>query len=286
MRTLTHACGRLAVALALTFGLGFAWAGAPAFTGASVAFAEDAPLTALAANGQVKLTKLDDGSVLVELLNAHEVSTTSVGLEAQSANGASLAGCSFEFTPEAQALRVCHAVPNGNGLVLVVSNGRSMISADGNVFALGTLRLPEGAAKVTVTEHSTVNPSDAEALTLGADGTLGSLLLAKAPGTGDGTDTDPKPDPEEKPGQTTPPTTDGDGGPTSNTTKPDDVSKDPRPSIIRDTVPTSTVRTVTADGKNLAQTGDERTIDASAFLLMAGGAALLAAVLFRLRRYA
>ncbi len=271
-----QACARVCAAAALICGLlcssAFV-AGAPqmAFAdmdaGATPRVQEEGQASVLVGDA-VRLTRLSDASVLVELMNADEQTTVSLGLEALNATGASLGGSVFTFTPETRGLPTAHAVPNGDGLTIVVSNGVHAISSSGPTFALGTLALPEGAAKVAVTSLTRIGAGGAEGTLEGTGPNLGELALAQSPESGG------------EPSNTQN---------TSNTTNKDDSSNTQEPGGDGDNGgnggnnggPNGGDQ---GGGKDMPQTGDGQVIDASAFLLLAGGAALIAAVILILRR--
>ena len=278
------AFARLFAAGALAFGLMMGAASVPqaafADTDGGASSAVDAESSVTVAEGKVMLTKQGDDAVLVALTDADNLRAADVGLEARSADGTALAGASFTFSPVAEALPTDHVVQNGAELRVVVSNGTGALSRDASL-ELGTFTLPEGAAKVAVTQF----------VQIGTDGAEGSATIS--------------PDDElvMAEGGSTPPPDEGNTAPGGNTTNPggnttvpggntSDIggSQNPDGSGGAGNNGGAGSGAGGANGgsgsgnSNLPQTGDGQLMDISALLLIAGAAALIGGVILILRR--
>lgn len=189
--------GACACAVALACGL----AGGSVAAEPHVAFAEQAgddaravaddPVTAqesqpsvVVADGNARLTKLTDATVLVELLQAQARTSASVKLGALDAQGNALGGCTFAFTPEALALASCHAVSHDDLLTVVVSNGTDAIAADSDRFVLGTLTVPADTARVAVLGMEGVTTSGGVDSVPGSDDVDDALSMLPGDGPG------------------------------------------------------------------------------------------------------
>lgn len=295
--------GACACAVALACGL----AGGSVAAEPHVAFAEQAgddaravaddPVTAqesqpsvVVADGNARLTKLTDATVLVELLQAQARTSASVKLGALDAQGNALGGCTFAFTPEALALASCHAVSHDDLLTVVVSNGTDAIAADSDRFVLGTLTVPADTARVAVLGMEGVTTSGGVDSVPGSDDVDDALSML--PGDGPGGDGDPDDsqgpagpgdaDDTQKPGGpdgSTPPGS-GDG----NADGAGGTGGGSGSSGGSNGGSGSSGGTAQGGKSNLPRTGDGQVVDASALLLIAGAAALTACVVLFFRR--
>ena len=295
------AFARLFAAGALAFGLMMGAVSVPqaafADTDGGASSAVDAESSVTVAEGNVTLTKQGDDAVLVALTDADNLRAADVGLEARSADGTALAGASFTFSPVAEALPTDHVVQNGAELRVVVSNGTGALSRDASL-ELGTFTLPEGAAKVAVTQFAQIGTDGAEGIaTISPDD---ELVMAE--------------------GGSTPPPDEGNTAPGGNTTVPGGNTTVPGGNTTNPggntTVPGGNTSDIggsqNPDGSggagnngndggtgsgagganggsgsgnsNLPQTGDGQLMDISALLLIAGAAALIGGVNLILRR--
>lgn len=296
--------GACACAAALACGL--AWGSVAAAP--HVAYAEQAgddaravaddPVTAqesqpsvVVADGNVRLTKLTDATVLVELLQAQARTSASVKLGALDAQGNALGGCTFAFTPEALALASCHAVSHDDLLTVVVSNGTDAIAADSDRFVLGTLTVPANTARVAVLGMEGVTTSGGVDSVPGSSDVDDALSMLPSGGPGGDDDPDDSQDPAgpgdaddtQKPGDpdgSTPPgsgdgNADGAGGTGGGSGSGSGGSNGGSG---------SSGGTAQGGKSNLPRTGDGQVVDASALLLIAGAAALTACVVLFFRR--
>lgn len=297
------AFGRLFAAGALACGLmmGAAAMPQPAFAdtdaGASSVVHADSSVTV--AEGNVMLTKQSSNTVLVALTNADALRAADVGLEARDASGTALPGASFAFSAAAEALPTDHVIQNGAELRVVVSNGTGALSPDASL-ELGTLTLPEGAAKVAVTRFVQIGTDGAEnSASIASDD---ELIMTEG-------GTTPPPDEGNTDTNTTPGgNTSGPGGnvvdPGGNTTVPGgntsnvDGSQNPGNSgganggtgnngnnggAGSGTGGSNGGGSGSGNG-DLPQTGDGQLVDISALLLIAAAAALIGGVILILRR--
>ncbi len=304
--------GACACAVALACGL--AWGSVAAAP--HVAFAEQAgddarvvaddPVTAqepqpsaVVADGNVRLTKLTDATVLVELLQAQARTSASVKLGALDAQGNALGGCTFAFTPEALALASCHAVSHDDLLTVVVSNGTDAITADSDRFVLGTLTVPADTARVAVLGMEGVTTSGGVDSVPGPDDADDALSMLPGDGPGGDGDPDDSQDPAgpgdaddtQKPGgpdgSTPPGSGDGNGGAQGDGNADGaggtggGSGNGPGGSNGGSG---SSGGTAQGGKSNLPRTGDGQVVDASALLLIAGAAALTACVVLFFRR--
>lgn len=285
--------GRLLAAGALACGLMMGAVAMPQFAfadtdaGASSTVHADSSITV--AEGNVMLTKQSSNTVLVALTNADDLRAADVGLEARDASGAALPGASFAFSAAAEALPTDHVIQNGTELRVVVSNGNGALSSDASL-ELGTLTLPEGAAKVAVTRFVQIGTDGAEN---GASIASDDELIMTEGGT------TPPPDEGNTDTNTTPGgNTSGPGGnvvdPGGNTSNVDG-SQNPGNSGGANGGTGNNGNNSGAGGgsngggsgsgnSNLPQTGDGQLVDISALLLIAAAAALIGGVILILRR--
>lgn len=305
--TLRNAAGRCAAAAVLTFALALGSMGAfpvPALAeteGTLSTFVDEKAAPEVITVHSVQFTKTSKNTVLVSLTQATKDSAVSVELGALDKNGQQLDGCTFAFTDAAKALPTCHDIKRGLNWDLVVSNGIRPISADADVFDLGTLTVPEGTAKAAVHALVSIEGTAGERIPATTADNLGELVMDAAlvpsdpddPGsTDDPTNTD-KPGNTDEPGNTDKP---------GNTTDPGNISDpgnvqnpggsgggttdDGNGSQGSSNNGTKNNYVVKSNTKKLPQTGDGQVIDASAMLFIAGGAALaaVAVLFFRKRR--
>lgn len=282
----------LLTAIALAFGLTFALTPAPAFAaedGNAPTAVRAADEAATVADGSLRLTKLDDGTVLVELLGADQQSAVDVGLQARDAQGAALSGATFAFTPEAEALPTHHDVVNGAEVRLVVANGFSAISSDGGTFVLGTLSVPANTAKVSVSNFTQVDAAGSERTVTVPESdslVLGNVVVNPGddPAPGNTSNTNTNTNTAANTGVNTSTNT-ATNTATNTSNSNSNTQTGNRPNIIQETVRPTPTTGVRATGMKLAQTSDAKLLDASALLLIGGAAALLAAVIIAFRRH-
>lgn len=223
----------------------------------------------------IRLTDLGSNKIKVELTDALTASTVSVQLGALNAAGASLAGCTFAFTPEALALPTCHALESGDDVALVVSNGINAISTASDDFVLGTLTVPSGTAKVAMHRLTYIGAGGGQgensANAVGPN--LGELVLNAPPdGSGDG-NTNTSGNTNASGNTNTNVNTNTSGNVNANTSGNANTADKNNTNVGGNT-----------SNKKLSQTGDGLLSDASALLLIAGAAALVAGAILFLRR--
>lgn len=274
---------RSACAVMLACGLAFGSVVAqpdPAFAdtddGANTTLQERAD-SSVELHDNIRLTDLGSNKIQVELTDALTASTVSVQLGALNAAGASLAGCTFAFTPEALALPTCHALESGDDVALVVSNGINAISTASDDFVLGTLTVPSGTAKVAMNRLTYIGAGggQGENSANAAGPNLGELVLVTLPdGSGDGnTNTNTSGNTNASGNTNTNVSTNTSGNVNANTSGNANTADKNNTNVGGNT-----------SNKKLSQTGDGLLSDASALLLIAGAAALVAGAILFLRR--